>query len=188
MKKILCAVAVAALLLALAACGAPSAEDTLTGTAEEILLQLKEAPGVELSMTMDSPITAEIAHYVLGLTEAQFEQYVDSAYEAAAAISTFAQSNVVVKCKDIAAAAEVKKLIAAGYDSHKWICVFPEQSVVVESGSYVLLSVGSAGLTNAFVEAFKTLSGDNIGTPDVFFTFADGGEPNGGEGGGLILR
>ena len=188
MKKILCAVAAAALLLALAACGASGAKDTLTGKAEGVLLQLKEAPGVELGMTMDSEVTAEKAQYVLGLTEAQFEQYVDSAYEAAAAISTFAQSNVVVKCKDIAAAAEVKKLIAAGYDSHKWICVFPEQSVVVESGSYVLLSVGPAGLTDALVEAFRSISGDNIGTPDVFFTFADGGEIEGDEGGGLILR
>ena len=140
------------------------------------MAQLKET--VDLGMTMDSEVTAENAQHVLGLTEAQFAENVESAYEAAAAISTFAQSNVLVKCKSAAAAAEVKKSIAAGFDSNKWICVFPKQSVVVESGSYVLLAVGEAETTDALVEAFKTLSGGNMGSPDVFFTF------DGGEGGG----
>jgi len=140
-------------------------------------------------MTLDDEITAEKAQYVLGLTEAQFEEYVESAYEAAAAIATFAQSNVVVKCKDSAAAVQVKKLIAAGFDSNKWICVFPEQSIVVESGSYVLLAVGTAETTNALAEAFKSLSDGNTGNPDVFFTFDGeaGGDIDFG-GGDLILR
>ena len=171
MKKLLCIIAAAALLLIFAACNtAPGAEDTLTGTPEEVLAQLKEASDVELGMTFDNEVTADKAEYVLGLTEAQFAEYVESAYEAAAAISTFAQSNVIVKCKDASAATEVKKLIAKGFNSNKWICVFPEQSVVVESGSYILLAVGTAETTNALVEVFKSLSGGNTGSPDVFFT------------------
>ena len=179
MKKILCLAAAAALLLACAACGTPAAKDTLTGTAQEVLAQLKDR--VELGMTLDDEVTAEKAQNVLGLTEAQFGEYVESAYEAMAAIATFAQSTVIVKCRDAAAAAQVKKLIAGGYDSRKWICVFPEQSVVVESGSYVLLAVGLTDTTNALVEAFKDLSGGNMGTPDVFFTFdGEGGDIGGG--------
>jgi len=171
MKKTLCLVAAIALLLGCAACStAPGDKDTLTGTPEEVLAQLKEAPDVELGMTFDNEVTADKAEYVLGLTEAQFAEYVESAYEAAAAISTFAQSNVIVKCKDASAATEVKKLIAKGFNYNKWICVFPEQSVVVESGSYILLAVGTAETTNALVEAFKSLSGGNTGSPDVFFT------------------
>ena len=188
MKKIFCLAMAVALLLAFAACGgSPLAKDTLTGTPEELLAQLKDK--VELGMTLDDEVTAEKAQNVLGLTEAQFAEYTDSAYEAAAAISTFAQSNVIVKCKDIAAAAEVKKLIAAGFNSQKWVCVMPEQSVVVESGSYILLAVGTAETTNALVEAFKNLSDGNTGAPDVFFTF-DPGQDGGieGDGGGLILR
>jgi hypothetical protein len=110
---------------------------------------------------------------------------VDSACESAAAITTFAQSTAVVKCKSVAAAAEVKKLVAAGFDSHKWICVFPEQSVVVESGSYVLLAVGKAQATDALVEAFKAISEGNTGSPDVFFT--SDGEPEGATGGGDLV-
>jgi len=187
MKKILCIAAVFALLTAFASCNTtPGGKDTLTGTPEEIMAQLKAT--VNLGMTLDDAVTADKAQYVLGLTEAQFADYVESAWEAAAAIATFAQSNVVVKCGDAAAATQVKKLIAEGFDSHKWICVFPEQSVVVESGSYVLLAVGTVETTNALVEAFKSLSGGNTGSPDVFFTFD--GESGGGiefGGGELIL-
>ena len=180
MKKILSILAGAALLLAFAACGAaPGGKDTLAGTPEEILAQLKEDPKVELGMTFDEAIKPDggISNpkNALGLTDEQFAQYVEAAYEAKAAINTMAQSTSVIKCKSAADAAEVKKRIAAGFDSNKWICVFPEQSVVVESGSYLLLAVGKVDATNAIVEAFKTLSGGNIGTPDVFFTFGDAG-------------
>jgi len=182
MKKIFCIAAAAALLLAFAACGTtPAAKDTITGTPEDVLAQLKET--VDLGMTFDDEITPDSAvsnpQTALGLTDAQFAQYVESAFEAKAMILTAAQRTAVVKCKDAAAAAQVKKLIAEGFDSNQWICVFPKQSVVVESGSYVLLAVGQVDTTDALVEAFKTISGGNTGSPDVFFTFDD-------EGGGGI--
>jgi len=184
MKKTLCIALAAALLLAFAACGAPAARDTLTGAPEEIIAQLKESPGAELGMTLDSEVTAENAQNALGLTEAQFTEYVESAYEAMAAINAIAQSNVLVKCKDIKNAAEVKRLIADGFNSQKWICVFPEKCAVVESGSYILLTVGAAETVDALVEAFKDLSGGNIGTPNVFYE-SDGGDIGGG--GDLVL-
>jgi hypothetical protein len=183
MKKKLCLVAAAALLIAFAACNAaPSGADTLTGSPEEILAQLKETTALELPMSLDSEVTAENAQNALGLTEAQFGEHVNSAYESQAAISTFAQSTVLVKCKSVSAATEVKKLVAGGFDSKKWVCVFPDQSLVVESGSYVLLAVGTAEETNALAEAFKTISGGNTGSPDVFFAFdrASDSDPDNG--------
>ena len=181
MKKAFCIAAAAVLLLAFTACSpASGGKDTLTGTPEDVLAQLKEA--VDLGMTFDDEITPESAasnpQSALGLTDAQFAELVESAYEAKAMMMTAAQRTAVVKCKDAAAAAQVKKLIAEGFDSNQWICVFPEQSVVVESGSYVLLAVGTVETTNALVEAFKAISDGNTGSPDVFFTF------DGGEGGG----
>ena len=190
MKKIVCLLAAAALLLAFAACNTASgAKDTLTGTPEEVMAQLKES--VDLGMTFDDEITPDSAvstpQMALGLTDAQFAELVESAFEAKAMILTAAQRTAVVKCRDAAAAARVKKLIAEGFDSHQWICVFPEQSVVVESGSYVLLAVGTVETTNALAEAFKSLSGGNTGSPDVFFTFDDEGGGFEFGGGELIL-
>jgi len=179
MKKLFCIAAAAALLLAFAACTlSPGAKDTLTGTPEEILAQLKEA--VNLGMTFDDEITPESATSnptsALGLTEAQFSELVESAFEAKAMITTAAQRTTVVKCKDAAAAVQVKKLIAEGFDSHQWICVFPKQSVVVESGSYILLAVGEVETTNALIDAFKGISDGNIGSPNIFFTHDGGGD------------
>ena len=67
------------------------AKDTLTDTPAEILGQLKES--VNPGMSEDREVTPALAEYVLGLTEAQFGEYVESAYEAAAMISTFAGRN-----------------------------------------------------------------------------------------------
>jgi len=169
MKNILSLATAVVLFLCCAACSA-GAKDTLEGSPQELLAQLKETAAADFGVGFDSEVTAETALGTLGLTAEQFEEYVDSAYESAAAISSIAQSNVLVKCKDAAAAAEVKKLIAGNYDSAKWICVFPEQCVVVESGSYVLLAVGTKENTGALVDALKTLSKDNTGSPDAFYS------------------
>ncbi|MDR2687989.1 MAG: hypothetical protein LBB75_09565, partial [Oscillospiraceae bacterium] len=73
MKKRLGLIAAAVLLLACAACNAaPGGKDTLTGSPEEILAQLKEAITVELPMSFDSEVTAENAQNALGLAEADF--------------------------------------------------------------------------------------------------------------------
>jgi len=177
MKKIICLVASVILLLAFAACGpASGAKDTLSGTPEEILAQLKEAAEDALPMGLVDEITRDRAQFVLGLTEEQFDMYVDSAAESP---GINAQSTALVKCGD-SAAAKVKDLIAEGYDPGKWICAFPQKCVVVESGSYVLLTANFAETADRLVEAFRTISDGNIGTPRVFYESDH-------EGGGLIL-
>ena len=170
MKKMLCIVAAAALLLALTACGTASkTKDTLTGTPAEVLARVREASRADLAMTIDSEVVAKNAQRVLGLTGAQFTEYVDCAYAALSALTTTAQCNAVVKCKDAAAAVQVKKLIANGYDCDQWTATVPEQCIAVESGSYVMLAVGTAEATEAFARALENISGGNIGEPDVFF-------------------
>ena len=170
MKKILCIVAATALLLAFAACGAVSdARDTLDGMPKELLAQVRELAQADLAMNIGSDITAERAQHSLGLTEAQFTEYVDSAYEERPVLASLAQSNAIVKCKDAAAAAEVKKLVAGGFDSGKWKSSVPEQAIVIDSGSYIMLSIGTTDATDAFVRAFKSVSGGYTGELDVFF-------------------
>jgi len=170
MKKIFCIAMPAILLLAFAACGtAPIMKDTLTGTPEEVLTQVMEASRADLAMTIGSDITAKSAQRALGLTGTQFIEFVDCAYEAAPVLTTIAQGNAIVKCKSAVAAVKVKNLIATGYDCDQWAGAVPEKAVVVESGSYVLLAVGATEATDAFVRAFKSVSGGNTGEPDLFF-------------------
>ena len=184
MKKL--AIFVAIILVATMVFGCSSSNGTsgssnLTGSAQEVLTQVKDTADATLTgtdklpMTIDDPVTADTAENMLGLTTDQFSQYVEEAYSSMAAIATFAQQFTVVKCKDAASAAQVKDLIAKGFNSGKWICVSPEESLVVDSGSYVLLAVGNKVQTQALASAFAGLAG-STGTVNTFY------EGVGGEG------
>jgi hypothetical protein len=156
----------------LTACG--SKAEVISGTPEELLPALvAEAratlPEYGLGDTFDEAVTADSAEFALGLTAAQFTANVDSAFQAKAMMMTTPQTAILVKAKDAAAAAEVARLIAAGFDSTQWICVMPERSVVVTAGSWVLLAVGSVDSTNALVEAFGKLAEGSAGEPNTFY-------------------
>ena len=146
------------------------AKDTLSGSTADILSDVLEDVDVELPMMFDDAVTAETSQGMLGLTPDQFEQYIAEATASTAAISTFAVQFALVKCTDIPAAVEVKGLIAKGYDSSKWICVMPEQSMTVESGSYVLLAVGPTAAVEAVLKSFTDAARDNVGSLDIFFS------------------
>jgi len=165
MKKILCIAAAAALLLTFAACKTAPA-DTSHATPEELLAQIREASHADLAASIGNEITAGNAPRALGLSEEQFEKFVLSAFVETPVLARAPQSNAVIMCKSGADAAQVKKLIADGFSSDQWASV-PEQSIVVESGSYVLLAVGSAEATDAFVQAFSLVCNGGIGSPSA---------------------
>lgn len=156
--------------LVLAGCGAsePPAESNLSGSAADVLADVIEASGEDFGMTFDEPVTNGNSTGYLGLTAEEFDEYVDEAFASNAAMTTSAHMIAVIKCKDADAAAQVKALSAANYDSGRWICVMPEQSFIVESGSYVLLASVTDDAAQAIQTAFTELAG-TAGELDVFF-------------------
>ena len=95
-----------------------------------------------------------------------------------AAIATFAHQIVIIKAKDAGSATEIKTLISSdgGFDPHKWICVWPDKAIAVESGSYVLLAASTSEITDAALNAFKADAG-TIGSVITFWEFSgDGGD------------
>ncbi|GHU61799.1 hypothetical protein AGMMS49983_02150 [Clostridia bacterium] len=165
--------------------GAPAQTDTLSGDLEDIISQLFENSDAEIPATFQDAATAESASGQLGLTADEFKKYVTDSSVSTAAINAQAFEVALIKTMDADAAAEVAALVAKGFDSGKWICVFPEQSLTSTSGSYVLLAVGSKEQTDGIAAAFKTLAGDNA-TSAVFYEGPAGGGDGGG-GGGLLL-
>ena len=168
--------------------GAKEPETKLEGPPEDILNKIIEEAmaampeGKPMPMVYTAEVTSETSQNQLGLSAADFDKYVSSASVATALIGTFAHEISMIQAKDNASAAEVKKLIAAdgGYDSSKWICVFPETSCVIESGPYVLLAVSRAEVVDAVLEAFTAAAGV-VGEANVFFTH-EGGAAEGGMG------
>ena len=180
-------------LIAASACGGGAAASKLQGPPGEILAGVIEEAGKAMPadrpmpMCFDMEATAETSQYTLGLSADDFEKYVSSATVYTAAIATFAHEIALIQAKDASAAAEVKKRIAGegGFDSRKWICVFPEESCAIDSGAYVLLVSSRADVAEALVAAFTEAAG-STGERNTFFT-SEGAAAEGGMalGGGM---
>ena len=146
----------------------------LSGSALEILGSLDEAlkqTGIEMPMTLPPlEVQSDMAQNDVGLSSADFDRLVTSAASSLAAIGTFAHQIVIIQANDASAATQVKNLISGsgGYDAQKWICVWPDKVIVVESGAYVLLAAAKANVVDAAIEAFKNEAG-TIGTVVTFF-------------------
>jgi hypothetical protein len=168
------------LLFALTACSgggapaAPPAEDTLTGELPDLLASViagaNAALTEKLPQSFEDQVTAENCQGMLGLTPEQFTEYVTGAYVSNSALSTSAHEIALVKCKDQSAAAEVKQLMAQGFDSGKWVCVMPDESSVIDSGSYVLLISTISQYADALTASFSDLAANNVGEKNIFYT------------------
>ena len=172
MKKLLATAMI--LLVALAACGKPDAGN-LSGSAPDVMTQLlaetaAALPANDVPKTEEVALTADMAAQV-GLTAAQFTDLVVDGTISRAMIMTVPHEMVVILAKDVSAATQLKAAIAAKYDPKKWICVFPEQASVVESGAYVLLVAGTKAYAMAATDSFAKLAG-SVGTINTFFTGA----------------
>jgi hypothetical protein len=141
----------------------PAPQSELSGSASDVLeavmaraqLLLAEE-GEEMPMSFVGVIEADTANSI-GLTDAEFNQYVEEGSKSTAALITFAHEIVVLKCKS-GAADTVVYLLSQGYDSGKWICVVPDVSFVSSSGDYVLLAASKTLTVSAVYEAFRQLA------------------------------
>ncbi|MCL2671023.1 MAG: hypothetical protein FWF10_03190 [Clostridiales bacterium] len=170
MKRILTIVLAALLALALfsftGCAGEKETQSALTGEPDEIMaaLMLKAAAYVTseygLPATFNDSVTAATAQGALGLSADDFEQYIESATANKGMIITTAHLVTLAKLKDPADAKTVMKLVAEGFDSGQWICVFPDESLVIASGPYLLLIASKTDWSNAVLTAFKELAGE----------------------------
>ena len=197
MKKQIAFLLLVLIVCALSACGGGSAggkASNLQGSPADVLAKIIEDAAKSLPadrpmpMCFDAEVNGDTSQNALGLSSADFDKYVSSATVSTAAIATFAHQVCLIQAKDASSAAEVKKRIAGdgGFDSRKWICVFPEESSVIESGSYVLLAASRADVVEAVVAAFTEAAG-TVGERETFFTSDSAGEGGMALGGGMGL-
>jgi len=161
-------------VLLLAGCGQSAGGDQskLTGTSSAIMTQLLAETKAALPADAQ-PITEEVAMDVatapqIGLTAAEFTDQVTDGTISRAMIMTAAHEMVLIQAKDAAAAKQLKASIAKQYDPKKWICVFPQQASVVDSGPYVLLIASTKQYSDAALAAFTQLAG-TTGAVDAFY-------------------
>jgi len=190
--KIFCFLIAVLVLFSVSACagqangsGSGGVSTNLTGSALDVLAKLDEdlqQTGIQMPMTLPpTEVSPDMAQNDIGLSTADFDSLVTSAASSLAAIGTFAHQIAIIQANDANAATQIKGLIsgAGGYDAQKWICVWPEKVIVVESGAYVLLAAAHADVVDAAVEAFRNEAG-SIGTVVTFFEHDGSEEPPAG--------
>ena len=131
--------------------------------------------GVSMPMSLPpNAVPADISHNTAGLPEADFGKLVATSSFSMAGIGTFAHQIIVFQANDASSAAEIKRIVSSdgGYDPKKWICVYPEKVIAVDSGSYVLLAASYSNVCDAAVEAFKEATG-GLGSVITFWEFSD---------------
>jgi hypothetical protein len=121
-------------------------------------------------VTGETPLTADNAPDA-GISAAQFADLVTEGTVSTAMIGTCAHQVVLVQAKDAASAVQLKTAMAGAYNPGKWICVFPEQASVVDSGSYVLLVATTKAYAAAMLDAFAKAAG-TTGAVDTFYNGA----------------
>jgi len=191
MKKAFCLVLAILMLCAVILTGCSEkevGEDIETKAAlQAIYDNAKAALGdaVFVPMTLDYEINADTCANYTGLTAEQFAEYVMDGYTLIAAINVQTFDLALVKCKDYAAAKEVKKLIAEGFNPANRVCAIPDQAFVIESGRFVLLGGMSNDTAEAFQKAFTDQFETKAGEVNKFFERGEG--DTGGGLGGLDL-
>ena len=170
--------------------GSGGTESALSGSSADVLQQVLDdataALGDGIPATFVDPVTAENSPAMIGVLSDDFVSFVEEATSASAMINTFAFRAAVIKCKSAGDASMVLELIMDGFDSGQWVCVFPEQSMAMVSGAYVLLAVGTVAQVTELGDAFRAQAGGVAFAPNIFYEGEIGGGAADGEGGMAI--
>lgn len=117
----------------------------------------------EVSMPMQEAIPAESSLGFIGLSQEDFNKYVEESVYYESAISPAFQSVCMIKVNDSSKIAELKKSIHANCNPNKWVCTSAEKAVVVDCGNYILLAMSSEDMCNKLVTAFGEEFGGKLG-------------------------
>lgn len=167
MKKLICVLLAAMLLLSMSGCGEKAEpQKAPEGTPGEIIDKIYENhQALQLKVfTMDLDLAdPDALRYNTGLESADKL----SAAAVSEAMMGQAYSLVVLRVKDAADAPQVAKDIYDKVDTAKWICVNADTKTAAYCGDVVLFfMVGSqfseSATTDTILEAFRTVCGGNV--------------------------
>ncbi len=163
----------------LAACspGTPTTPSTteeellLKGSAEEVLGQILDQAQLDQG-TFDEPLDQDNCESYTGLSYSEIQELAADGFSSQAAINVVPHLVVVLQGKDKEAADQLKEAIVDKFDSHRWVCVMPDQSFVVTAGQYVLLAATNNEDAGKLKAAFAELAGSAADAVNEFFTFS----------------
>ncbi len=145
----------------------PVVKAAFEGTIEEILdaivakaIELDTDPEFGIASIECTPtvVDAERCETVLGLTEDEYAQYIDSAIESKPNGSWFTHSIVVIKLKEGTDVATVANKIVMNTKPNRFGCLKPRAIVGAFAGDYVVFAASSETSCEAVYAAVEALS------------------------------
>lgn len=126
----------------------------LEGTLEELINKIYEGVTVELPGTGNTPITADMSEFFLGVTA---DRYLE-AQSGDAMINAVPHSVCLVRAKSVDDVEALKKDIEAKANPNKWICVMADKVIVDSIGDVILLVMSNEETADAVQESFLALN------------------------------
>jgi len=139
------------------------ANDDKTVDLYETMTNIVTKAEAEVRMPMQEAIPVEVSFSFIGLTEEQFNTYVEESIVYESMISPANQSICLIKVNDSSKVAELKKAIFDNSNLRKWVCMSAERGVVIDSGNYILLAMAENAKCDNIIKAFSEEFGGNVG-------------------------
>lgn len=137
--------------------------NTETVVLYDVMTNIVTKAEAEVRMPMQEAIPVEVSFSFIGLTEEQFNTYVEESIVYESMISPANQSICLIKVNDSSKVAELKKAIFDNSNLRKWVCMSAERGVVIDSGNYILLAMAENAKCDNIVKAFSEEFGGNVG-------------------------
>jgi len=142
-------------------------QETGSSLSADHLKAILDDAKLEIFAGLSEEIKPEMINSMTGLTTEQYLQYCKGNFYSTG-MSAVAHLVVMIECNDADSALAVKDIVAANFDTGRWVCVFPDQSFVVESGNFVFLVSTKSQFIEPLTNAFSAHFDGQIGEINVF--------------------
>lgn len=158
----------------LTGCGkSDNIKSNLSGTSSDVLKKLvfkateldtDKEYGIGSIEVEENIIDKDEVEDILGLTENEFNKYVESAVESKPVNSWYNHSVVAVKLKDGTNVKEVAEKIVANTSPSRFGCLKASKIEGAYSGNYVIFAASDEAIVDVVIKAFKEITNGNMKT------------------------
>lgn len=135
---------------------------TATGDVSGDIITLMNEGNVVLNAPYQDYITAEMAEFYVGLTQAEYEENIEQGVFFESMMNPANQSYCLLKVKDGADVAALQQKVFEKANPRKWICMSADRVLVMADSSYIMLAMGPVETCDALKAEFTELAGDDM--------------------------
>ena len=135
---------------------------TATGDVSGDIITMMTNGNVMVNAPYQDYITAEIAEAYVGLTQAEYEENIESGVFYESMMSPANQSYCLLKVKEGADVASLQQKVFEKANPRKWICMTADRVLVMADDSYIMLAMGTQEACDALKAEFEKIAGSDM--------------------------